>query len=90
MKLYWSPQTRSTRALWMLEEAGLDYQRERVDIRDPDRHNTAADVMLGSSVVFMRMFDMLPDSTALGAYADRCLARPAYQRALELNETIHS
>jgi glutathione S-transferase len=47
---------------------------------------TAADVMLGSSVVFMRMFDMLPDSVALGAYADRCLARPAYQRAIELNE----
>ncbi len=197
MKLYWSPQTRSTRALWMLEEAGLDYQRERVDIQDPDRRNTAefleaspmgkvpaivdgevrmsesaaiclyladryaagtlapaiddpargkflywlmytpaviepnmserfhgvatnryrsgwgdyalmletlergidgrdwilgdtftaADVMLGSSVVFMRMFGMLPDSTTLGAYADRCLARPAYQRALELNET---
>jgi glutathione S-transferase len=47
---------------------------------------TAADVMLGSSVVFMRIFEMLPDSAALGAYADRCLARPAYRRALELNE----
>ena len=196
MKLYWSPQTRSTRALWMLEEAGVDYERELVDIQNPDRDNTpeflaaspmgkvpalvdgdammsesaaiclyiadryapgslaptidddrrgkflywlmytpaviepamsekfsgvetnryrsgwgdfdlmletlekgidgkswilgdtftAADVMLGSSVVFMRMFDMLPESAALGAYADRCLARPAYQRALELNE----
>jgi len=197
MKLYWSPQTRSTRALWMLEEAGVEYEREWVDIQNPERDNTpefldaspmgkvpalvdgnarmsesaaiclyiadryapgtlapaidddrrgkflywlmytpavvepsmsekfngvaanryrsgwgdfelmiealeqgiegkswilgdtftAADVMLGSSVVFMRMFDMLPDSAALGAYADRCLARPAYQRALELNET---
>ena len=196
MKLYWSPQTRSTRALWMLEEAGVEYERELVDIQNPERDNTpefldaspmgkvpalvdgdtrmsesaaiclyiadryapgtlapaiddtrrgkflywlmytpavvepsmsekfngvaanryrsgwgdfelmletleqgiegkswilgdtftAADVMLGSSVVFMRMFDMLPDSAALGAYADRCLARPAYQRALELNE----
>jgi glutathione S-transferase len=47
---------------------------------------TAADVMLGSSVVFMRMFDMLPASDALSGYADRCLSRPAYQRALELNE----
>jgi glutathione S-transferase len=47
---------------------------------------TAADVMLGSSVVFMRMFDMMPDSAVLGAYGDRCLARPAYQRALALNE----
>jgi glutathione S-transferase len=48
---------------------------------------TAADVMLGSSVVFMRMFDMLPGSATLGAYADRCLERPAYQRSLELNDT---
>jgi glutathione S-transferase len=196
VKLYWSPQTRSTRALWMLEEAGVDYARELVDIQNPDRRNTAeflaaspmgkvpalvdgeasmsesaaiclyvadryaagtlapaiddprrgkflywlmytpaviepamsekfngvetnryrsgwgdfelmletlergiegnswilgetftaADVMLGSSVVFMRKFDMLPDSIALGAYADRCLARPACQRATELNE----
>ena len=197
MKLYWSPQTRSTRALWILEEAGLDYEREVVEIQSPQRRNsaefldaspmgkvpalvdgeaamsesaaiclyiadrygagtlapaiddpargkflywlmytpaviepsmsekfhgmetnryrsgwgdfdlmietleggiagkdwilgnnfTAADVMLGSSVVFMRMFDMLPDSAELGAYADRCLTRPAYQRALALNET---
>lgn len=197
MKLYWSPQTRSTRALWILEEAGLDYELECVDIRNPDRKNaadfldaspmgkvpalvdgdvrmsesaaiclyvadrygagrlapaidvpargkflywlmytpaviepcmsekfhgvetnryrsgwgdfelmletlergiagkdwilgddfTAADVMLGSSVGFMRTFDMLPDSVTLGAYADRCFARPAYQRALELNES---
>jgi glutathione S-transferase len=42
--------------------------------------------MLGSSVVFMRMFDMLPASEALAAYADRCLARPAYQRAIEIND----
>jgi len=196
VKLYWSPQTRSTRALWMLEEARLDYALERVDIQNPDRDNSAefldaspmgkvpalvdgavrmsesaaiclyiadryaagtlapaiddpargkflywlmytpaviepsmsekfhgvetnryrsgwgdfdlmletlegglagkdwvlgehfsaADVMLGSSVVFMRLFGMLPDSAVLGAYADRCLARPAYQRALALNE----
>jgi glutathione S-transferase len=48
---------------------------------------TAADVMLGSSVVFMRMFDMLPASDTLSGYAERCLSRPAYKRALELNET---
>ena len=143
MKVYWSPQTRSTRALWMLEETGVPCERERVDIQDPGRDNpaafleaspmgkvpalvdgqvkmsesaaiclyiadryapgtlapaidgkdwilgdlfTAADVMLGSSVIFMRMFEMLPASDVLSAYADRCLARPAYQRALDLNE----
>ena len=197
MKLYWSPKTRSTRALWMLEEAGVEYERELVDVQNPDRRNTpgflaaspmgkvpalvdggvkmaesaaiclyiadryapgtlapavdddsrgkflywlmytpaviepamsekfngvetnryrsgwgdfelmletleqgvegrrwilgetftAADVMLGSSVVFMRMFDMLPESAALGAYADRCLERAAYQKALQINES---
>lgn len=194
MKLFWAPQTRSTRAIWMLEEAGLDYEREQIDIRSPERKDsaefltaspmgkvpalidgdvamsesaaiclyiadryssgtlaaalddvrrgkflywlmytpavvepamsekfsgvetnrgrsgwgdfdlmietwekglgdrpwilgddfTAADVMLGSSAVFLRMFDMLPDSPLIGAYADRCLDRPAYKKALEL------
>ena len=196
MKLFWAPQTRSTRAIWMLEEAGIDYEMELVDIRSPDRQDsveflsaspmgkvpaildgstgmsesaaiciyiadryahgtlapafdapergkflywtlytpaviepamsekfnnvepnrgrsgwgdfdlmietfdkaleerewilgeqfTAADVMLGSSAVFMRMFEMLPGSRNLDAYADRCLERPAYQKAMALSE----
>jgi len=191
MKIFWAPQTRSTRALWMLEEAGVDYEMELVDIRaderkdsdeflaaspmgkvpaiidgdtamsesaaiclyiadrygagslapaidDPRRgkylywamytpavvepamteklgniepnrgrngwgdfdemirvfdeglasndwilgeHFMAADVMLGSSAVFLRMFDMLPDNRNIGTYADRCMARPAFQQA---------
>lgn len=191
MKLFWAPQTRSMRALWMLEEAGLDYAMELVDIRSSDRRDsadflaaspmgkvpaivdgdasmsesaaiclyiadrygpgtlapalddplrgkylywtmytpavvepamaekfanlepnrlshgwgdfdemirvfdeglqgkdwilgdrfTAADVMLGSSAVFMRMFEMLPDTKNIGDYADRCQARPAFQKA---------
>ena len=48
---------------------------------------TAADVMLGSSAVFMRMFDMLPESPIISAYADRCLKRPAYQKALSIDKT---
>lgn len=193
MKLYWAPKTRASRALWLLEEAGADYEIETVDIRakpredsaefldaspmgkvpalvdgevamaesaaiclyvadryasgrlapaidDPMRGKylywtmytpaviepamaekfsgassnrtshgwgdydtmihaleqgvsgkdwilgdafTAADVMLGSSVVFMRLFGILPDSAVLSDYADRCLARPAYQAALQ-------
>ena len=194
MKLYWAPQTRSSRAVWMLQEAGVDYEIATVDIRADDRHDSdefraaspmgkvpalvdgdvmmsesaaiclyvadryssgnlapaldnssrgrflywlmftpaviepamsekfndiepnpgrsgwgsfdlmvktmekglagnrwllddkfsAADVMVGSSVVFMRMFDMLPDSPTLAEYADRCLQRPAYQKAMAL------
>ena len=47
---------------------------------------TAADVMVGSSVVFLRQFGILPESPALHAYADRCLERPAYERAMALEE----
>jgi glutathione S-transferase len=193
MKVFWAPQTRSTRAIWMLEEAGVEYDMELVDIRSPDRNDSdeflaaspmgkvpaivdgdvamsesaaiciyvadrycpgslapaidepsrgkylywtlytpavvepamsekfnkveanrvrsgwgdfdlmiktfdeglagkewilgepfsAADVMLGSSAVFMRMFEMLPDTKHIGAYADRCMARPAFQKATE-------
>jgi len=195
MKLFWAPQTRSTRAIWMLEEAGVDYELKLVDIRAEDRRDsdeflaaspmgkvpalvdgdaimsesaaiciyladrygagtlapatddprrgkflywtmytpavvepamsekfndvesnrgrsgwgdfalmietwaneldgrdwilgeqfTAADVMLGSSAVFLRMFNMLPDSQALNEYADHCLARPAYAKAVEIS-----
>lgn len=196
MKIYWAPQTRSTRVLWMLEEAGVDYEKELIEIRSPDREDppeflaaspmgkvpaiadgdvamsesaaiclyiadryslgelaptlddprrgkflywlmytpavvepamsekfnqvesnrirsgwgdfelmidiwdsalagkqwilgdqfTAADVMLGSSAVFLRMFDMLPDTRNIGEYADRALARPAYKAAIALSE----
>ena len=44
---------------------------------------TAADVMLGSSAIFLGMFGMLPDSRNLPQYADRCIERPAYRRAVE-------
>ena len=193
MKLFWAPMTRSQRAIWMLEEAGIDYEMELVGLRDENRRDsedflaaspmgkvpaivdgdirmaesaaiciyvadrycagtlaptldapdrgaylywsmytpavvepamsekvgniapnrvsngwgdfdlmidtwdkalegkewilgdqfTAADVMLGSSAVFLRMFEMLPDTRNIGRYADQCLARPANQRATE-------
>ncbi|MDH3588579.1 MAG: glutathione S-transferase family protein, partial [Gammaproteobacteria bacterium] len=47
---------------------------------------SAADIMVGSSAVFLRMFEILPDSPVLNDYADRCLARPAYQRAMSLEQ----
>jgi glutathione S-transferase len=42
---------------------------------------TAPDVLLGSSVHFMELFKILPDNATLRAYAERCRARPAFQRA---------
>ena len=32
MTLYWAPRTRSLRALWVLEEAGVPYERVRLDL----------------------------------------------------------
>ncbi|MFG1361326.1 glutathione S-transferase family protein [Xanthobacter pseudotagetidis] len=34
MKLYWAPHSRAFRVLWMLEEAGVAYERALVDIRN--------------------------------------------------------
>ena len=34
MNLYWCPKTRAIRALWMLEELGVPYERVLIDIRD--------------------------------------------------------
>jgi glutathione S-transferase len=34
IKLYWFPKTRAARALWLLEEAGVPFERVRMDIRD--------------------------------------------------------
>lgn len=195
MKLYWAPQTRSSRAIWMLEEAGVDYELELVDIRAADRRDSAAfraaspmgkvpaladgkalmaesaaiclyladrysdgrlapaidhpdrgrflywlmytptvvepamgekfsgaesnhirngwgdfdsmiltweqglgdrewiigdsfsaaDVMLGSSAIFLQMFGMLPESRVLADYAERCQSRQAQRRAMEIS-----
>ena len=195
IKLYWCPQTRASRAVWMLEEVGVEYERELVDIRaegaepnpdflaaspmgkvpaiedgpvrmsesaaialylgdryssgdlapqtdSPDRGRflywmfyspaviepamgekvrglepnrlshgwgdwdtmistlekgldpgpwlmgerfSMADVMVGSSVIFLKMFNMLPESPVLEAYAERCLERPGQQKAMALD-----
>jgi glutathione S-transferase len=195
IKLYWCPKSRAVRALWLLEEAGIPYERVQIDIRDPQSKSnpaflaasplgkvpaledgpvrlcdsgaiclyiadqypqtglgppigdpqrgtflqwvmftntsiepamverfaklppnrstygwgdfdsviatlrrgvekgpwvlgerfSAADVMLGSAVQSMRQFKMLEGDAVLDAYADRCLARPAAQRAYAAN-----
>jgi glutathione S-transferase len=42
---------------------------------------SAADVLLGMSAHFLRAFKMLAADPVIFAYADRCAARPAFQRA---------
>ncbi len=39
MRLYWFHQTRSLRALWMLEEVGAPYERVLVDLKSGAHHN---------------------------------------------------
>jgi len=51
---------------------------------------SVADVLVGSSVYFMKIFNILPDSRVLSDYADRCLARPAYQKALARDAELDS
>jgi glutathione S-transferase len=46
---------------------------------------SAADVLLGTSCTFMRQFKILDNEPVLFAYADRCAARPAFQRAAALD-----
>jgi glutathione S-transferase len=48
---------------------------------------SAADVMLGSGCHFLRLFKMVSDEPLLFAYADRCAARPAFQRAQGFEQT---
>ncbi len=43
---------------------------------------SAADVMIGSSANFLKMFGILPEASPINDYIDRCLERPAYQRVL--------
>ncbi|MCL2385018.1 MAG: glutathione S-transferase family protein [Alphaproteobacteria bacterium] len=41
MKLYWAPRTRSLRALWVLEEAGVPYERVRLDLATGEQKSEA-------------------------------------------------
>lgn len=44
---------------------------------------SAADVMIGSGLnFFTRIFKVVPPRPSFDAYIDRCVARPAFQRAL--------
>ena len=49
---------------------------------------TAADVYVGSQIMFPLQFGMLPERDSFIRYRDRLQARDAYKRATEIDETI--
>jgi len=49
---------------------------------------TAADVYVGSQIMFPLQFGMLPERQSFLRYRDRLQSRPAYKRATEIDEKI--
>jgi len=49
---------------------------------------TAADVYVGSQIMFPMQFGMLPERESFARYRDRLQSRPAYRRANEIDERI--
>ncbi len=79
MKLFWCPRTRAARALWMVEEAGVDCQRVLIDIRDPTAERDpafAAASPMGKVPALEDGEARMADSAAICLYlADRYPAR---------------
>ena len=74
---------------WGDFDAMIETLQARLDDTGPwllGEHFSAADVMVGSSVQFMHLFNVLPDSATLHAYMERCVARPAYLAAQAVDE----
>jgi len=49
---------------------------------------TAADVYVGSQIMFPMQFGMLPERDSFSSYRDRLQARDAYKRANEIDEKV--
>lgn len=49
---------------------------------------TAADVYVGSQIMFPMQFGMLPERESFARYRERLQARPAYKRATQIDEKI--
>jgi glutathione S-transferase len=45
----------------------------------------AADVMLGTACHFLRQFKLIDAEPAIATYVDRCVARPAFARAMAVD-----
>ena len=75
MKLYWCPQTRSFRALWLMEEAGRPYERVLVDIRQGAQNAPEFRAInpMGKVPALVDGEAKVAESAALCAYvAERC------------------
>jgi glutathione S-transferase len=75
MKLYWAPQTRAFRAVWMLEETGRPYERVLIDIRAGKQDDPAFRKVnpMGKVPALSDGEAMLAESAAICAYvAERC------------------
>ena len=75
MKLYWCPQTRSFRGLWLMEEAGRPYERVLVDIKKGDQNKPAFRAVnpMGKVPALSDGEAKVAESAALCAYvAERC------------------
>jgi glutathione S-transferase len=75
MKLYWAPQTRAFRAVWMLEESGRPYERVLIDIRTGKQDDPAFRKVnpMGKVPALSDGEAMLAESAAICAYvAERC------------------
>ena len=51
---------------------------------------SAADILVGSSIYFMKLFGILAETPVLETYLERCLARPAYAKALARDAEIQA
>jgi len=75
MKLYWCPQTRSFRGLWLMEEAGRPYERVLIDIRKGDQNKPEFRAInpMGKVPALVDGEAKVAESAALCAYvAERC------------------
>lgn len=71
MKLFWFPQTRAMRAIWMFEELGIDYERVKIDIRaesDANRDELKTASPMGKVPAIMDGEVRMSESSAICLY----------------------
>lgn len=75
MRLFWCPQTRAVRALWMLEELGLEYELVKTDVtaeEDPNRAELLTASPMGKVPALIDGDAKMSESAAICLYlADR-------------------